>query len=476
MRPKPRWETPKPRGVHGSYGPLVRDWAKRRLGIEFGWWQAYAIDQALRYDRNGDIFARIILLSTARQNGKSVIVRCIVGWMLEEGQYLAPFAGWTSILAAAHDAKQARVIYANVWQDFIGLNPEGFKVTEWRGIRGGHLLFDTVTGQPGSVRGWSAGGVFWDEMLTQHDWDMWEALAPTQSAQRSPVMLLTSTAGHGDSVVLRAFYDRLVRIASGDERPDPAFYGAWWQFHDPDAGLDWNQLKLSNPSLGDGRLTKQAIESEYRIMPPDSWRRERGNHFVDVKADGGFSPGVWAQLRTPEPLAGLSGPYALAVDVQPGWSRATISVSGVRTDGRVGVEVLRDLRDTPGNPVTASRIIAEIEAFPEYVAVILFDGISGVAPELRRRGNETGLPYRELKRHEFVEACMDVTEMIHAGRLAVDDPLLDAQVPNVARRNVGADGAFCFSRGDSLGPIDAFLSMTFAAHGIKSMAMVPQIH
>jgi hypothetical protein len=61
---------------------------------------------------------------------------------------------------------------------------------------------------------------------------------------------------------------------------------------------------------------------------------------------------------------------------------------------------------------------------------------------------------------------MDVTEMIHSGRLAVDDPLLDAQMPMVAQRKVGADGAFCFSRGDSLGPIDAFLSMTFAAHGI----------
>ena len=107
--------------------------------------------------------------------------------------------------------------------------------------------------------------------------------------------------------------------------------------------------------------------------------------------------------------------------------------------------------------------------------LIAFDSISGVSAELRRRGIETGLPYQELNRHEFVEACMDVTEMIHAGRLAVDDPLLDAQLPLVARRDVGADGAFCFSRGNSLGPIDAFLSMTFAAHGIASMVGVPRV-
>jgi hypothetical protein len=205
------------------------------------------------------------------------------------------------------------------------------------------------------------------------------------------------------------------------------------------------------------------VKTEYDILPPDSWKRERMNHFVDLKAAGAFNAGVWGALRTPAPLDGLDGPYVLAVDVQSGWQRATISVAGMRTDGRVGVEVLRDIREEPGSPVTAARIIAELEAFPGYVASIVFDSISGIGPELRRRAQETGLPYTELTRGDFVSACMDVTEMIHSGRLAVDDPLLDAQMPMVAKRSVGADGAFCFSRGDSLGPIDAFLSMTFAA-------------
>ena len=45
--------------------------------------------------------------------------------------------------------------------------------------------------------------------MTQTSWDQYEVLAPTQSAQRSPLMVLTSTAGRADSVVLRSFYDRL---------------------------------------------------------------------------------------------------------------------------------------------------------------------------------------------------------------------------------------------------------------------------
>lgn len=483
---KPRWETPKPPGVMGTYGDQAIAWGKSALGLTVGPWQARVIRNALRYDKAEDLIHRTVLLSTGRQNGKSVIVRVIVGWVLAEGQHLPAFSGWTTLLAAAHDAKQARIIYKGVYGDLQRIpellarskgrhDDKTVRLTEHFGITVDGLTLDTVTGQPGSSRGLSAGLVAWDEMLTQRDWDMWEALSPTQSAQRNPLMILTSTAGLADSVVLRAFYDRLVGIASRDRKPDRTFYGAWWQSTDPDAGLDWKQIRQANPALGDGRLTKQAIMAEHALLPEDSWRRERLNHFVDVKADGAFNPGVWAACRTPSPLEGLTGPYALAVDVQSGWQRATISVAGIREDGRVGVEVLRDLRDEPGNPVTAARIIAELEAFPEYVAVILFDSISGVSAELRRRGIETGLPYQELTRGQFVEACMDVTEMIHSKRLAVDDPLLDAQLPFVARRDVGADGAFCFSRAKSLGPIDAFLSMTFAAHGIASMAGIPRI-
>src|SRR5262245_22405225 len=117
----PRWETPKPRGVAGSYGPAVTGWAKRRLGLEHGRWQAHALDGALRHDRNGDLIARVALLSTGRQCGKSVIVRSFFGWMLDEGQHLPPFAAWRELLLAAHDAKQARLIYKALYRDLLDI-------------------------------------------------------------------------------------------------------------------------------------------------------------------------------------------------------------------------------------------------------------------------------------------------------------------------------------------------------------------
>lgn len=477
VAPGPRWETPDPPGVVGTYGKAVRRWTRRELGLTFGRWQTHAIDHALRYDRAGDLIARIVLLSTARQNGKSVIVRGFTGWMLDEGRKLEAFRGWREVLAAAHDAKQARIVYNGVRTDVEGnvrLRRQT-RTTQFAGITSGSLDFDIVTGQPGSARGHSAGAILWDEMLTQVDFDMWEALGPTQSAQRSPIMFLTSTAGFENSVVLRSFYDRLRRHASGDEKPDPRFYAAWWQSIDPDAGLDWTQIRQANPSLGDGRLTRDAISLDHAILPPDSWRRERLNHFVDKVAAGAYSPGVWAALRTPAALEGVAGPFTLGVDVQPGWDRATISVAAIRPDGRVGAEIYRDIRAEPGNPVTADRIIAAVHTFPEFVAAIAYDRLIGAAPAFARDELETGFPWVPMTPVDVVTACMDVDEMVLSRRLAVDDPLLDAQIAFVGRRPVGLEGGFRFSRTVSTGPIDAILSTVFAVHSCAAAGPPPRI-
>lgn len=475
---KPRWETPKPNGVKGSYGPLVIDWAYRKLGITFGAWQSYAITNALRYDKNGDLIHRTVLLSTGRQNGKSVIVRSFYGWLLDEGRHLPPFANWTTLLAAAHDAKQARIIYKGVYLD-LGSIPSvkaTTRLTQYFGIEADNgLQLDTVTSQAGSARGLSAGAIAWDEMLTQTDWSMWEALSPAQSAQRSPIMLMTSTAGHKESVVLRSFYDKLKRIAKAESEPDPSFYGAWWESSDPDAGLDWDQLKQANPALGDGRLTQAAIKSEYSILPPDSWKRERLNHFLDVTAPGAFNWAVWDACRLPDALDGLTGPYALAVDVHPGWSRATICVAAKRPDGRIGVEVYKDLRAEPTNPLTPDRIIKAIEAFPGQVQTIAYDSVGAMAGDLSRHEALTGLPYDVLGPSQMVSACMDFDSMVRSGTLAADDPLLDAQIQLAAKRPIGQDGGFRFSRKHSLGEIDAVLSATLAAHAIAFQAAMPSI-
>jgi hypothetical protein len=350
------------------------------------------------------------------------------------------------------------------------------------------MSFDIITGEPGSARGFSIGALAFDEVLTQKDNDMMEAVEPTQAAQRNAIKMLTSSAGHADSVVLRGYYDRMIRQATGDEKPDPTFFGVWWETDSLEVGYDrhgnsreltrsdWAQIAKANPGLEYGRPLRVVIQSEHRKWPREGWQRERLNHFVDVMADSVLPPGAWAANRVKEPLKGIPGPYALGVDIQPGWDRATICIAGIREDGRIATEVLYDLRREDG-PLTAQTIIDKIVAFPaiDQVLAICYELVSGGAPAFLRHSEETGFPWDGLKPSAMVSACMDITERILARTMAVDDPLLDAQMPLVAKRPYGMDGAFRFSRQDSRGPIDGIMAMTLAAHSIAYLGGAPFI-
>src|SRR5262245_58046533 len=118
---RPAIETPYPPHSAGSYGPRVREWAERRLGLIAGPWQAYSLDRALVHDADGNLIHQIVLLSTGRQNGKSIIVRLFLGWLFDEGYKIEAFGAYKEMLAAAHDAGQARVVYKGVAQDMSRL-------------------------------------------------------------------------------------------------------------------------------------------------------------------------------------------------------------------------------------------------------------------------------------------------------------------------------------------------------------------
>jgi hypothetical protein len=170
----------------------------------------------------------------------------------------------------------------------------------------------------------------------------------------------------------------------------------------------------------------------------------------------------------------VRGPFCIGVDVQPGWERATVAVAGMRDDGRIGVELVADLR-SEAEPLTAARVIAAVASFPEFCTTIAYDARGAAASAFERDASATGLPWDALDNSAMIAACMDVSEMVIAGTLAIDDPLVDAQIAWTARREIGTDGAFRFSRPASGGPIDAVYAVTLAAHAMAFNNWTPSI-
>jgi hypothetical protein len=443
----------------------------------------------LMYDKRGDLIVHTALFGTGRQNGKTTIVRSLLDWMFAEGHKLPAFKGWVDMLCAAHDANQARVVYRFVERDMLRLfrpnygpgigrkQSERLRITDYFGIEIDGLTLDTATSQPGSARGVTAGLIAWDEMLTQRNWGMYEALSPSQSAVPNPLMLLTSTAGYSDSVVLRALYERGIRQMTGAERPDPSFLMLWWQASSDDVGLDWDELYAANPALHDGRLQKGKIEAEHSILPRSSWIRERLNRWADDRVEGAFSEAAWGACRVANPLAELPGPFVLAVEVDSDWTDATIAVSRLRKDGKVGVEIHRHFEGTAARPVTGDEIIRSLSAFAEKYRVsdIAYPAASALAPILARHGAQTSLPYRDIPATQIPGMCADYAEAVGSKRLAHDDPLLDMQQAWAARRYVGKEGAWRWAVSASAGPITSVVAATLATALAQKVAHRAQV-
>jgi len=341
--------------------------------------------------------------------------------------------------------------------------------TMYGGIERNGIVLETASNRADSGRGHTNGLVAFDEVLTQRDWEMHSVLVPSLSAVDNSLLLMTSTAGFADSVVLRSYYNQLYRQHTQAERHDPTFIGMWWMADDDDVGLDYEQLTKANPALPDGRLSRQAIALEHGILPKGNWVRERLNRWADERVDAPFSIAAWGKCRVREPLAPamVSDGYVVGVDIQANLSEATIVVAAQRTDGRIGVEVHRHLEQRKELPLSASDVMVEIAKIASKVKVdaIVYPASSALAPAFERHAVESGLPYKALQGPKQAQACADFAEAVTSGRLAHDDPYLDSQIAGAQRRFIGTEGAWrwAISGSPATGTIAATLASMVAA-------------
>jgi hypothetical protein len=467
----------------GSFGPKVVKWAKRKLKMTLDPWQVYALDRMLEHDADMQLLASTVLISVARQNGKSVIVRAISGWILDEGHKWDTFRAWDLILLAAHDAKQARIPYDYIRRDvmsYADINTWGHsarrqglaraRATQFSGIELNGVRVDVATSQAGSGRGHSVALCCFDEVLTQTNFALYEVLSPALVAVKNSVMLMTSTAGFADSVVLRQMYDILYRQSTGAERHDPSFMGLWWRADDDDATpKDWDQILKANPAFHGRGLSRKMIENEYRILPKGSWVRERLNRWHDERVDAPFSIAAWGACRVPSPLQAdlVSGNYVIACDVTSTWGEGSIIVSAMRKDGKVGVEVHRHLLARTEVPLQARDFTREISqiAAKWRIDAIVYSASSPLAPAFERHAVESMLPYQSIPATKLLMACSDFAEAVTSQRIAHDDPFLDSQIASAQRRFIGSDGAWrwTISKSPITGVVGATLGVAIAA-------------
>lgn len=322
----PRLETPHHGGP--SWGSQVAAWSERVLGVPLFPWQVHALEGLLIHDGQDHqhlghtvgprLAHRTGLISVARQNGKTVLVRSLVGWWLTE---LALLRGRPQeVITTAHRLDLATALFselAPVLEAQFGAKAKwSFGRTELTMPDGSQWLVQASS--PSAGHGRRPSLVVCDEVWGIAPEVIDQGLMPAQRAQFSPLLVMFSTAGDESSTAMIRWRDAgIAAIEKG--QPTPNYLCEWSP--PPDAAvLSRPDLwAMANPSLGytlDMDTLRQEAESPNR----SAFLRANLNMWV-AAAKGWLEAGMWDAARwNGKPLTGLA-PAVLAVECSQDASR-----------------------------------------------------------------------------------------------------------------------------------------------------------
>lgn len=472
--PEPRWQTPVPDGWTGSWGPDVERWAADNLGLRLDRWQRRALNRALLYGPDGRLLHRHYLVSTGRQNGKTVLVRSLIGWALTA----AHTPPWALVLGLAHDRPQARIPYEAVMADLAPIarrngRAGGLRITRYLGIRSsmhGRRREYRVGSRDAAnaIRGLSVDlGVF-DEVRTQIDDTVWAALEPTTTAALDPLIFGISSAGNDRSALLRDWFDRGRRIIDGAE-PARGFGMTWYAAPDGADPDDELAIRAANPAIADGRLSLDVVRASLGSLSPATYRMERGNLWADA-ADEWLPAGLWAQRVARPPAMPHDGRVTFGLDVVPTWRRATVSVAlgapdstyvavaGERVAGRAPVD------QSPA--VAPEHLVALLDELADAwrPSLVVVSSTSAAVPYVESWGLRSGVKTHAMTAREVRHASELFRGELVGHRLGhADDPLLAKQARD-ARPSADIEGGdWYLSIKNAAGDVDALRACAWAA-------------
>ncbi len=429
-RIEPRLVTPVPPGE--SFGPALTAWAKRVLNIELMEWQKRICNDALTVDADGDFVFREACISTARQNGKSLVMRAVAGFMATE--YAAARREPQTIVIVANQKRRSMALFRDVVRDLENFDCK----IRWQN---GDERINFPDGSSISVVAASAHahGLTASVLLVDEVWDIgpdvvFTALRPSQIAVKNPMMMLFSTAGDQGSTVLLQLREQ--GIAAIDSGQPTALYFAEWSLPPGVSLEDRSYWGWSNPALGT-TITAKALELAYDSPNRQAFIRGHLNLWVD--STNSYLPiNLWNDRKSDRPAPATQW---LTIDSSVDDSRY-VGISTAFDDGRVIVSV--------------AFVVESAAQMWEEVVRIMHDQTVKLAvtpsleihcpPDLRRRMQIVG--YAELLKWTAACRAMIVEDRVnHTGDIALAEHLARAVA-------VKTGGSIVLSSQKSPGPIE----------------------
>jgi phage terminase large subunit-like protein len=425
-------------------------------------WQQIVLDDWLAVKR-GKWASLTCGLSVPRQNGKNALieVRELFG-MVGRGE---------RILHTAHEVKTARKAFKRL-QHFFGTRPDdpaakfpelNALVAEVRNVNGQEAIFlknggsvEVVARSKNSGRGFTVDVLVMDEAQEMSDDDL-EALMPTTSAAplANPQWIFTGTPP-GPKANGEAF----TRVRS-EALDGKSVRLCWHEWSAPaDADLDAHSVwRDVNPALVTGRLQMSVVAGERSRFSDDGFARERLGMWAGASSNVVIDPESWASAADAASMA--VDRLALAVDVSPDRSMASVGIAGQRADGRWHVELDEQRR---GMGWIAAWVKARCER--NAIRAVVIDGASPAASlidELSRDGvrvTTTGARDMAAACGTFYDGVMD-SWLLHT-----DQPQVNFALSVARKRPIG--DAWGWNRKNTDSDITPLVAVTLALWGAQN--------
>jgi phage terminase large subunit-like protein len=315
-----------------------------------------------------------------------------------------------------------------------------------------------VARSKGSGRGFTVDVLVMDEAQELSE-DALEALLPTISAGplQNPQQILTGTPP-GPSANGEIF----TRVRSdGLERKDKRLSWHEWSC-EPDADLD-DPLNLAraNPALGI-RLQREVADAERGSMSDAGFGRERLGMWDEARAHRVIDLASWSAAGDAASVP--SERFALAVDVSPDRSVASVSLAGQCADGSWHVEL-----DEQRHGVGWLPAYLEVRCARNDIRAVVIDGASPAASII------DDLAQRKIKvtttgARDMAAACGTFYDGVMEGWLRhIDQPQLNTSLGVARKRPLG--DAWAWNRKNAGSDITPLVACTLALWGAQSSAV-----
>ena len=461
----PLWMSPPPADAVGTYGPECIEWIEEQQGHPLRWWQRLAITRQMEHREDGSLCHALVIESTPRRAGKSVRMRGVALWRLEDPEGL-----WDETQLVMHtgsDLNICREIQRQAWR---WAEAQGWVVTRANGKES--IESDTgsrwLTRSQDGVYGYDVTYAPVDEAWNVKPETVSEGIEPATLERISPQVHLTSTAHRRATSLMRG------RISTALVTDDPETLLLVWG-----APPDTTVEQAGDPDV-------------WRAASPH-WSEERRN-LIARKYAAAVAGQADPQMDDPDPMAGFIAQYlnvwnlrprkavaepvldldalaagnvpgeftldmakrlVVALDVSPGLDHVTLVGGAALDDGRIRTKVLAEWESTAEALAALPELLKILKPRARYA--FLSGPADAIAPDL------TSLRFRDAGK--ATTASQGLSEFVSSRRLLHDGNATFLTQAAEATKVPSGDGWKFIRRGE---PCDAVYAVAACVTTVRT--------